>query len=46
MSAVMSFRRVGVFTFAAAAAAGAAAAAIIGTSTSLDTAGAPALFPP
>ena len=44
LGAVRDFGSVGVFSFTAAAV-GAAAAAIIGTSTGLDTAGVPALFP-
>jgi hypothetical protein len=48
LAAVSDFGAVGVFSFTADAgtAAAAAAAAIIGTSTCLDNAGTPALFPP
>ena len=47
LGAVSNFRWIGVFSFTAAGVgAPAGAAVIIGTSTGLDTAGAPALFPP
>jgi hypothetical protein len=45
LGAVSDFGAVGVFCFASDAVA-AAGAAIIGTSTGLDNAGTPALFPP
>jgi hypothetical protein len=46
LGAVSDFGAVGVFCFTVAAAAAASVAAIIGTSTGLDNAGAPDLFPP
>jgi hypothetical protein len=48
LAAVSNFGAVGVFCFTsdAGTAAGAAAAVIIGTSTGIDNAGTPALFPP